>query len=190
MALQSISSSPSPSPLTATVSRDCNFISIDVSYDGATLYPFTGQLEFEDVDGNSLGGNVNVTIPTQFSITTVVVPVNTLSSTNGIVNIKFYDGTQLYPFVVSEYPVLIHCDIDCCLSKLTNELIDCSCDCAKCSSALAKAQKIFLLIKSAEYALSQAQSVSSSVAAGYILDAHKKYMKAKEVCDNSCGCDC
>ena len=39
-------------------------------------------------------------------------------------------------------PILIHCDIDCCLAKLTNELIDCACDCPKCSSAFANCGKI------------------------------------------------
>tara|TARA_R110000823_G_scaffold122141_1_gene247369 strand:- start:278 stop:769 length:492 start_codon:yes stop_codon:yes gene_type:complete len=161
--------------LTGTVSNDCNFISIDVSFDNGVTYPLVGELKFKDINGNIVG-STNVTIASQFSVTTVVVPVSSLSISYGVINIEFCYSSD----VIYTYPVLIHCDIDCCLAKLTNELIDCACDCAKCSSALAKAQKIFLLIKSAEYALTQ----------GNLLDAHNKYIKAKEICDNSCGCDC
>ena len=74
--------------------------------------------------------------------------------------------------------------------NITNELIDCACDCAKCSSVLAKAQKIMLLLKSAEYSLKQSNVVGTTLKAGYITDANNKYTKAREVCDNSCGCDC
>jgi len=174
-------------PLTATVSRDCKFIDIQVNYSlaGAT-YPLAGELKFTDVQGNSLITNMSVVIQSQFSPSSVVIPVDTLSTTTGVVNIEFCYLSD----VIYTYPVLIHCDIDCCLSKLTNELIDCACDCAKCSSALAKAQKIFLLIKSAEYALAQAQAAASGNIPGYILDAHNKYIKARQICDDSCGCNC
>jgi hypothetical protein len=174
-------------PLTAIVSRDCNFIDIEVNYQSASSYPMVGTLVFSDVNGSSVASNMNVTIPSQYAAGNVIVPTNTFSMTNGVINIEFVDSNNN---VIYTYPVLIHCDIDCCLSKLTNELIDCACDCAKCSSALAKAQKIFLLIKSSEYALAQAQSAQSGNISGYILDAHNKYMKAKEICDNSCGCNC
>ena len=138
--------------LTATVSRDCKYISIEVGYSDAASYPFTGQIQFTDINGAYLMSNTNITIAAQYDTASIVIPVDSLSTTTGLVNIEFLDT---YSVVIYTYPVLIHCDIDCCLSKLTNELIDCACDCAKCSSVLAKAQKIFLLIKSAEYALSQ-----------------------------------
>ena len=76
------------------------------------------------------------------------------------------------------------------IAALTNELIDCSCDCARCSKTLAKAQKVMLLIKSAEYAVKQSNKVITTLQTGYITDASNKYNKAREVCDNSCGCDC
>ena len=69
-------------------------------------------------------------------------------------------------------------------------LIDCACDCPKCASSLAKAQKIMLLLKSAEYSLGQSNIVPNTLQTGYITDAHNKYTKAREICDNSCGCDC
>ena len=86
--------------------------------------------------------------------------------------------------------VLLHCDIDCCLTKLTNELIDCACDCERCSKTLAKAQKILLLVQSAEFALIQTDAISSSTSAGYVLDAYNKYNKALEICNETCGCNC
>ena len=85
--------------------------------------------------------------------------------------------------------VMIHCDIDCCLVKLTNELLDCECDCAKCASSLAKAEKIYLLLHSANTAIDLFNTATSSNS-GYSLDAANKYKKAKELCDASCGCNC
>lgn len=90
---------------------------------------------------------------------------------------------------VAKKLVIVKCDIDCCLVKLTNELIDCACDCAKCSTSLAKAQKIYLLLKSAETA-AENYNVSTLTNEGYAVDAVNKYTKAKEICDASCGCDC
>lgn len=85
-------------------------------------------------------------------------------------------------------PILIHCDIDCCLVKLTNELLDCACDCPKCATTLAKAQKVFLLLKSANTAVEIAGTDINNT--GYYIDILEKYKKAKEICDNSCGCEC
>ena len=84
-------------------------------------------------------------------------------------------------------PALIKCDIDCCLTKLTDELLDCSCDCPKCALSLAKAQKVFLLIQAAIESVNLAGTSQSD---GYYLDILSKYNKAKEICDTSCGCDC
>ena len=115
------------------------------------------------------------------------IPVTDLSVTNGIVTVilKTTTGTE-----IDRASVLLHCDIDCCLTKLTNELIDCACDCAKCASSLAKAQKIFLLLTSADYAIRQANDAPTSSRPGFIQDANSKYLKAKEICDESCGCNC
>jgi len=62
-----------------------------------------------------------------------------LGAKNGLFIVRLIeDGTEQV-----RKPLLNHCDIDCCLAKLTNELLACECDCAKCASSLAKAQKIF-----------------------------------------------
>tara|TARA_R100000995_G_scaffold79971_2_gene51405 strand:+ start:2544 stop:3065 length:522 start_codon:yes stop_codon:yes gene_type:complete len=96
------------------------------------------------------------------------------------------NGTQ-----VEEKLVLLHCDIDCCLVKLTNELIACECDCARCAKSLAKAQKIFLLLNSAKTAVDSSNIGDNNVSTNsYQLDAYNKYTKAKEICDLTCGCNC
>jgi hypothetical protein len=87
--------------------------------------------------------------------------------------------------------VLVHCDIDCCLTKLTNELLACECDCPKCSSALAKAQKVYLLLQSA---IAKVEEINSNPTGSTIMGEYEdivdKYKKAKELCDGSCGCEC
>ena len=115
----------------------------------------------------------------------VMVDVADLPGSGGVYEIEFKENGQ----TVAKRLVLLKCDIDCCLVKLTNELIDCACDCAKCATSLAKAQKIFLLIHSAETAVENYNS-SPITNPGYAIDALSKYTKAREICDASCGCDC
>ena len=51
-------------------------------------------------------------------------------------------------------------------------------------------QKIFLLLQSALSAVDLANTMEGSVNMGYYIDILKKYKKAVELCDSSCGCDC
>jgi|TARA_B110000908_G_scaffold101272_1_gene119413 hypothetical protein len=111
------------------------------------------------------------------------VPTSTLTSSQGLYKVCLEEGGISYACK----PVLLHCDIDCCLTKLTNELLDCSCDCPRCSVALAKAQKIFLLLQSA---MSSIEIAGEEQSHSYYQEILKKYKKAREICDNSCGCDC
>jgi len=111
------------------------------------------------------------------------IPATNLPSANGVYRACLSENGIEY----SCKPVLIKCNIDCCLTKLTNEIIDCSCDCPRCASALAKAQKVFLLLESAASAVEIAGVTQSDA---YFTDILEKYLKAKEICDNSCGCDC
>ena len=114
------------------------------------------------------------------------VLVSNLPAANGAYEVSLTEGGV----EVARRPLLLHCDIDCCLSKLTNELIDCACDCPKCSSALAKAQKVFLLLQSALSSAEIAFTQIGSRNSGYYQDILDKYLKAKSICDNSCGCNC
>ena len=165
------------------VLNSCQFLAINVSR-------YDVNVTQADIVLTNVDTNTSYTAVVSYDVTTgkgrINVPISNLPSDNGVYRICVVEAgtTQACK------PALIKCDIDCCLVKLTNELIDCACDCPKCSSALAKAQKIFLLIKSAEYALTQAQTSLPGNTAGYLLAAHSKYIKAKEICDNSCGCDC
>jgi hypothetical protein len=173
--------------LTVTASNTCEQINIVADYYSATTSAILTFGAF-NASGVSI---LNITSP-NFTITsnsgTISYPllVSDLSLANGVVTIVSYiNGAEK-----DRKSVLLGCNIDCCLAKLTNELVDCACDCPKCASSLAKAQKVMLLLKSAEYSLSQSNLKPNTLQTGYITDANNKYTKAKEVCDNSCGCDC
>ena len=116
----------------------------------------------------------------------ITVPIDNLSSQYGLYKICLIEDEEEQICK----PVLISCDIDCCLTDLVNELLACACDCPKCASTLAKAQKIFLLLQSAQSAVDLANTTEGSVNMGYYKDILKKYEKAVELCDSSCGCDC
>ena len=150
--------------LSLNAADGCKYLSVIINYT-ATSTTVLG-LNILDADGSSVAGTVAPTF-------TIVLTSQTGNAIPG-----------------GQESALLHCDIDCCLTKLTNELIDCACDCAKCASSLAKAQKVYLLITSADYAIIQANEGSDSARPGFIKDAKTKYLKAKEICDESCGCDC
>ena len=91
--------------------------------------------------------------------------------------------------VVSSTAVLVSCDILCCLAKKMEDLLDCNCECMKCSDDLVSAQKIFLLLKAAEAELA---TITGSLTdrAAIIANVEKKYNKAAEMCSGHCGCNC
>ena len=163
------------------VLNSCKFLSVNASsYTGATI----GDVVITGL-GNITGSySTSITYDVSTGKGKINIPTSNLPAANGVYKACLVEGG----IEQSCKPVLIHCDIDCCLTKLTNELIDCACDCPKCSSALAKAQKVFLLLDSANSTLELAGSSTNS--SGYYEDIVNKYNKAKEICDNSCGCDC
>ena len=173
--------------LTLNAADSCKFITVGIRYavDASTNFV----LEILNWQENDISGTVNpiFTLTPASPYISYLIPVDKLDIKNGIITVilKTQTGNE-----ISKQTVLLHCDIDCCLTKLTNELIDCACDCAKCATSLAKAQKIFLLLKSADYAIVQANDAADAQRPGFIEDAQNKYIKAKEICDNSCGCDC
>ena len=173
--------------LTLNAADSCKFLTVGINYNVEASTNFV--LAIEDSSGIDISGTVNpvfILTPSSPNIS-YPIAVSNLAIANGIVTIilKTATGNE-----VNRKSVILHCDIDCCLTKLTNELIECACDCAKCATSLAKAQKIFLLLKSADYAIVQANDATVSARPGFIQDANSKYLKAKEVCDTSCGCDC
>jgi len=175
-------------PLTVNAAASCKNIFVILNYTSPQTQTFS--LDVTDGTSSILSvPNPTFTIPPNSGPISYPIPLSDLSISNGVVNVVISLGAP-GANVYDEQAVLIHCDIDCCLSKLTNELITCSCDCAKCASSLAKAQKVFLLLKSADYAIVQANDAVSGLKAGFLQDAISKYLKAKEVCDDSCGCNC
>ena len=72
-------------------------------------------------------------------------------------------------------------EIYCCIAALVQAAIDCHCHCDRCDEDLRKAEKIELLLKSAQHA---------TYSAANITDAINKYNKAKDFCTETCACGC
>lgn len=178
-------------PLTVNAADSCKNIFVILNYNQS--YSQDIQLSITDGSGSSIysGTTPSFTLAPNSGPISYPIPLSDLSISNGVVIVESQLITGNSTSNLDTQAVIVHCDIDCCLTKLTNELIDCACDCAKCASSLAKAQKVFLLLQSADYAIVQANDASTTtIKNGFISDANSKYLKAKEVCDDSCGCNC
>tara|TARA_R110000787_G_scaffold115506_3_gene225482 strand:+ start:36834 stop:37334 length:501 start_codon:yes stop_codon:yes gene_type:complete len=164
--------------LTAVLTPDCKYIAI-----GATGATGEAVLSSEIVISSVVG---SVLITTAFTFSgigashTLSIPL--VASSYGVFKVELKQNSIL----IASTAVVSHCDVDCCLATLTNSLLDCSCECTTCAPSLAKAQKVFLLIKSAEDAALSYDGSSST----YLTDAHNKYKKAVALCNLSCGCGC
>jgi hypothetical protein len=73
------------------------------------------------------------------------------------------------------------CEIYCCIAALVQSAIDCHCHCDRCDEDLRKAEKIDLLVKSAQHAAYSDLNIT---------DAINKYNKAKDFCTETCACGC
>ena len=86
---------------------------------------------------------------------------------------------------------IFSCDVLCCLAHKINELLDCDCDCNKCSEHFVETQKIFLILKTAEAELATADTAGDNDSATAIIDnAKEKYATAQDMCAGHCGCNC
>lgn len=93
---------------------------------------------------------------------------------NGVITItEGLSGTTL--------PAIGACEINCCIAGLVQAAIDCHCECAKCDEDLKIAEKVDLLLKSAQYTTFSNANIS---------DAILKYNKAKDFCTATCACGC
>ena len=72
-------------------------------------------------------------------------------------------------------------EIYCCVAALVQSAIDCHCHCDRCDEDLRKAEKIDLLVKSAQHAAYSDLNIT---------DAINKYNKAKDFCTETCACGC
>ena len=83
--------------------------------------------------------------------------------------------------LVAQAATVSTAQIDCCIAKLVESAINCTCHCDKCKEELDRAEKIFLLLQSAVYAAEVAENIE---------DAQAKYAKANELCTEVCACGC
>ena len=147
----------------------------------------SGEISIMNYDtGDFLSPNVNIQFSGSGGYGVVHIDTSSLPSQYGLYRICLIENGDEQVCK----PVLIHCNVDCCITKLTNELLACACDCPKCATTLAKAQKIFLLLQSAISAVELSNTIEGSVNTGYYIDILNKYKKAVELCDSTCGCDC
>ena len=79
------------------------------------------------------------------------------------------------------------CAVDKCLVLLTDKLLSCDCTTPACAALLNKAQKIMLLIKSAQATAARITRLEDNV---LVTDAQAQYKKAVQFCDNDCDCGC
>ena len=170
--------------LNINVTHDCKLLSINAK---SYVSGASGSLQ---VTNYATGGTMSSAKTINFNGANgtgrVNISIADLSSPNGVFKVCLIENgiEQVCK------PILIHCNLDCCLTKLTNELLECSCDCVRCSATLAKAQKIFLLLQAASSSVSIASTAQGSQNEGYYVDILEKYNKAVELCDSNCGCDC
>ena len=118
---------------------------------------------------------------------TRVVTVAEVGGDNGIYVVNHVvDGV-----ILARAAVILSCDIQCCLASKMNELLKCDCDCTKCAEQLAEAQKIFLLLKTAESELALADEAGTIQQIQAVIDnAQEKYLTAQDMCAGHCGCNC
>ena len=130
--------------------------------------------------------SVNYTFDQQ-NENTRVVTVAEVGGDNGIYVVNHVvDGV-----ILARAAVILSCDIQCCLASKMNELLKCDCDCTKCAEQLAEAQKIFLLLKTAESELALADEAGTIQQIQAVIDsAQEKYLTAQDMCAGHCGCNC
>jgi hypothetical protein len=91
------------------------------------------------------------------------------------------DTIEAFQYLVST------CAVDKCLVLLTDKLLSCGCTSPACSAILNKAQKVMLLIKSAESTAARIMREEDKV---LVSDADSQYRKAVEMCEGHCDCGC
>jgi len=124
-------------------------------------------------------------LPPGGSVFGTTVPLETVGVTNGIFKVKVTDaqGENQYAAALGK------CDLNCCIAKKLETILDCDCSCKKCNSDLLTAERVQLLILGIEADLAQIGSDTEKNAAFYTT-AERKYAKALELCSDDCGCSC
>ena len=125
---------------------------------------------------------------TSSDVVTIVTPSQVGGDSHGVFMVEVFQAGN----VVGKAATLLACDILCCIASKMEELLDCDCDCNKCSEHFVEAQKIFLLIKAAESQLDTAyvDDLTLSQIHAIIDSAREKYKTAQDMCAGHCGCNC
>jgi|TARA_Y100001937_G_scaffold22130_2_gene31446 hypothetical protein len=167
--------------LNIQTTADCDKIIITAS--GGSDPNSINTIEVETMDGFN-------DFEYQFTATatnTRIVTSADLGGANGVITVKhFIDGT-----LHTTAGALFACDVLCCIAHKIDELLDCDCDCNKCSEHFVEAQKIFLILKAAETQLATADTAGDNTSAEAIIqNAIEKYETAQAMCAGHCGCNC
>ena len=76
---------------------------------------------------------------TSSDVVTIVTPSQVGGASHGVFMVEVFQAGN----VVGKAATLLACDILCCIASKMEELLDCDCDCNKCSEHFVEAQKIF-----------------------------------------------
>lgn len=153
-----------------TIAPDCKKLTVTATASTATVnFTYTNFI----TDKTTTSGAINVVA----GAASWVLDYETAGELfNGVIAITDTVDT-LNPTVYS----IGACEIYCCIAALVQAAIDCHCHCDRCDEDLRKAEKIELLIKSAQHA---------AYSDANITDAINKYNKAKDFCTETCACGC
>ena len=160
-AITSISITPDCKTLTATITDALV----------ADLYAIENHVTGTSANTDTAG---TVTIDEDDIATWVITSEEFGEDFNGVFEVSILDD-DLYSYTVAS------CEINCCIAALVQQAIDCHCECDRCDEDLRTAEKVNILIKSAQHVTFSDGNVSDAVA---------KYKKAKEFCTASCACGC
>lgn len=122
-------------------------------------------------------GTTSEVIPITYEQGTILT-YNANLETAGVVTATVTASTGA---TIAQVSTVATCQIDCCIAKLVESAITCTCKCDKCKEELDRAEKVFLLLQAAVYA---------AEVDGNIKDATEKYAKANEMCTEVCACGC
>jgi hypothetical protein len=164
--------------VTATITGDCRHMSI-------TMAVSPGQAQITLSNGD-LTWYLTATIPQSPSTWNTVIDLSsTIGTRDGIFVIKVQDasGTEYQAAAMGD------CALNCCISKKLDTILGCDCHCSKCSHHLITAERVNLLILAVKTTLQRVGDDLTNDSA-LIENAKKKYMKAMELCSDSCGCSC
>ena len=165
--------------ITASMTGDCRYLSL-------VLTGAQGMAKISITNGTySYQSQVNLPAGGA-SYNSVIDLLTTVGTRDGIFRISMSDssGTRSYAASFGK------CALLCCIAKKMESILGCDCGCTKCQTQLTQAERVNLLILSVESTLTQLSPTDQTLNMGIYSSAKKKYLKAVELCSDSCGCGC